>query len=148
MPIENDLKILVGEIKGQLKAFIELYTADIQRVYEVQKINTDFLRNEVRSALNSHAKIKGDIEELKAVHSFCPIVDITKRVENIEKITAKDKFFEDNPDIKKGNNVWQLLKTIGIIIAAIAILISLYLNIIDAINAKIKVNKQIELPGK
>ena len=129
----EDIRLIVGEIKGQLKSLTELYSFEMQRIYNTQKENTEFLKGEVSHALNSHAQIKKDIELLKDKTFHCPIMDVDKRVKSIESDTEMIRIFGKYPDVKKGQKLWELLKTIGIIIIALAALLSFYLDIKNGI---------------
>ena len=130
----EDIRLIVGEIKGQLKSLTELYSFEMQRLYNTQKENTDFLKGEVSHALNSHAQIKKDIELLKGKTLHCPIFEVDKRVKSIEADTEMIRIFGKYPDVKKGQKVWEFLKTAGIIIVALAALWSFYVSIKNGIN--------------
>lgn len=125
----EDIRMIVGEIKGQLKSLTELNTFEMQRIYNTQKENTEFLKGEVARALNAHAQIKNDIEVLKGLTLHCPINEIDKRLKSIESETELIRIFGKYPDVKKGQNIWELLKTIGIIIFGLAALWSFYISI-------------------
>jgi len=134
----ENIELIVGRLEGQLGAFISTHTQDMQRIDTKLKENKTFLEGEVAKALNSHSEMKQDLKILKERHYNCPIMEVERKVKNLEDTTEKERFLSRNPDLKNTSITLQILKYIGWIVAGVVVGSSVINTLIDLFH-KIKI---------
>lgn len=124
----EDSREKLGELSGKLSQFIDNHNSDMKRIYDSLKENEEYLRTEVRKALNGQTVIntRVTIIEMEQKNQEKSIGELDSKILELSKVTERNGFFFRNPDIEKGNKIYGFIKFVGwVIMGATAILVFL-----------------------
>lgn len=124
----NSVEQSIGKLEGTIQTFMELDLKEKERIYQKIKENHEYLKNDVKHALNSHAEIKKDLQDLKNITFNCPVPELEKKINKIVTETETERFLNKNPEIKKGRLLWSIIKIIGYVIGSAILITDLILN--------------------
>lgn len=107
-------RIEIAKIDTKITSFVQVHNSDMERLSQKINDNKEILQNQIQKAFNNQKTITDKLEKIE---------------NETEEVRVKHKF----PDIKQGMTVFNIIKSIGIILVALAFIISLYINYLNII---------------